>query len=357
MDFVSLSPSDDDLFRQHQDHHSSEADNFPVTSIPETPIPVAQKPSRKRARSKSTNSTSSMVRITPGSSLLNIQDYHSLPDDSFVSPPSAAKTGRGNSGTESRHRRSSLPATTATWFNRGSWHRDASTLFPSTTTARFNQNSWPRNASALNFLCAPCCTKRQLLSLLGHFKFTLRIIPQRWAFISNPLSIASSVPWLLTSISLGSSSRADIHPWLNLTPTGTESHSFTTINRLTRMTSICTSMLLLLSVLGVSMTEDGLQQNGPQSSQMNARSSEAWHLTQLPSQGRLGVDVQVVNPALIPLIGDSESSINNSLNPLFLLDSLEKLPLLSWPIQHNLSVVWSHHLDFFHYLRPFHQGS
>ena len=53
MDFISLSPSDDDLFRQSQDHHSSEADNFPITSVPETPIPVAQEPSRKRASLKS----------------------------------------------------------------------------------------------------------------------------------------------------------------------------------------------------------------------------------------------------------------------------------------------------------------
>ena len=68
-----------------------------------------QQPSRTLASSKST--ASSMVRNTPGSSLLNIQDYHSSPDDSsvsLISPPSTAKTGRGNSGTESRHGRSSL---------------------------------------------------------------------------------------------------------------------------------------------------------------------------------------------------------------------------------------------------------
>ena len=61
-------------FRRDQDHHSSEAD------------------------------------ILPGSSLLNIQDYHSSLDDSSVSPsppPSAAKGGQRNSGTESRRHRSS----------------------------------------------------------------------------------------------------------------------------------------------------------------------------------------------------------------------------------------------------------
>ena len=88
MDFISLSPLDDDLFRRDHDHHSSEADNFTITSVPETPIPVAQKPSRKQASSKS-NSVSSMVRIPPGSSLLNLQDYHSSPDDSFVSQPTS----------------------------------------------------------------------------------------------------------------------------------------------------------------------------------------------------------------------------------------------------------------------------
>ena len=101
MDFVSLSPSDDDLFRRDQDYHSPEADNFRFTSLPETPISVTQKTPRKRVSSKNTNSVSSMVRIPPGLSLLNIQDYHSLPEESSVSPsppPSAAKRGRGNSG-------------------------------------------------------------------------------------------------------------------------------------------------------------------------------------------------------------------------------------------------------------------
>ena len=64
MDFVSLSPSDDDLFRRGQDHHSSEADNFPVTYVPETPIPVARKPSRNSKMSSKSTSVSSMVCIT-----------------------------------------------------------------------------------------------------------------------------------------------------------------------------------------------------------------------------------------------------------------------------------------------------
>ena len=63
-----------------------------------------------------------------------------------------------------------------------------------------------------NFLCAPCCTKCQLLSLVCHLSFALRIIPQGRAFIAHLLSIASSVPSLLTSVSLDSSSHAEIHP-------------------------------------------------------------------------------------------------------------------------------------------------
>lgn len=100
-----------------------------------------------------------------------------------------------------------------------------------------------------------------------------------------------------------------------LSPIGTESLSFTMTNQLTHMTSICTAMLLLRPVLGVSTKEDGLWQNRPRSSLMNARSSEAWHLTQIPSLRQLGVDIQLVNPALIPLISDYQSSTINSLSP------------------------------------------
>ncbi|XP_029912530.1 uncharacterized protein LOC115362654 [Myripristis murdjan] len=67
-----------------------------------------------------------------------------------------------------------------------------------------------------NFLLAPHCTKRQLLSLLGHLNFAIRIIPQGKAFISHLLSIATSVPSLLDFISLDSSCRAELRLWLNL---------------------------------------------------------------------------------------------------------------------------------------------
>ncbi|XP_078017752.1 uncharacterized protein LOC144458670 [Epinephelus lanceolatus] len=67
-----------------------------------------------------------------------------------------------------------------------------------------------------NFLQAPSCTKRQLLSLLGHLNFALRIIPQGRAFISHLLSIAYSVPSLLSTISLNHSCRAELRLWLHL---------------------------------------------------------------------------------------------------------------------------------------------
>ncbi|XP_053170466.1 uncharacterized protein LOC128354229 [Scomber japonicus] len=67
-----------------------------------------------------------------------------------------------------------------------------------------------------NFLMAPSCTKQQLLSLLGHLNFALRIIPQGRAFISHLLSIASSVPSLLSSVSLNPSCLAELRLWLHL---------------------------------------------------------------------------------------------------------------------------------------------
>ncbi|XP_049453891.1 uncharacterized protein LOC125901914 [Epinephelus fuscoguttatus] len=67
-----------------------------------------------------------------------------------------------------------------------------------------------------NFLLAPRCTKRQMLSLLGHLNYATRIIPQGRAFISHLLSIASSVPSLLAFISLDGSSRAELRLWLHL---------------------------------------------------------------------------------------------------------------------------------------------
>ena len=67
-----------------------------------------------------------------------------------------------------------------------------------------------------NFLLAPCCTKHQLLSLLGHLNFAMGIIPQGRAFISHLLTIASSVSSLLSPVYLDSPSRAELRLWLHI---------------------------------------------------------------------------------------------------------------------------------------------
>lgn len=53
-----------------------------------------------------------------------------------------------------------------------------------------------------NFLTAYRCTKRQLLLLLGHLNYTIRIIPQGQAFLSQLLSIAASVASLHDHVTL-----------------------------------------------------------------------------------------------------------------------------------------------------------
>ena len=135
----------------------------------------------------STSKITIVCPMTPSSpSLLQQREDEEIPEQKVAVAAVHFQQQRhldstGAPGTEMPAPRFPFPATSAARFNWSSWQRDASAphcLFPSTTTTRFNQNSWPRNASALNFLCTPCCTKRQLLSLLGHSKFTLHIIPQ-----------------------------------------------------------------------------------------------------------------------------------------------------------------------------------
>ena len=48
-----------------------------------------------------------------------------------------------------------------------------------------------------NSLLTPTCTKRQLLSLLSHLNYALRIIPQGRSFISHLLLLASFVTFTL----------------------------------------------------------------------------------------------------------------------------------------------------------------
>ncbi|CAK6954993.1 serine/arginine repetitive matrix protein 1-like [Scomber scombrus] len=89
MDFISLSPSDDEIFgdtphTQRQGlQPSEEAAISPVLSVPETSpsLPLHQ----PRKRPVPAGSVSSMVTIPPGSSLLNLQNYSSSDDSSTSS--------------------------------------------------------------------------------------------------------------------------------------------------------------------------------------------------------------------------------------------------------------------------------
>ncbi|CAK6967121.1 serine/arginine repetitive matrix protein 1-like [Scomber scombrus] len=103
MDFISLSPSDDDIFdgsprtQSQGPQLSEEAAMSPVLSVPETaPSLLLHQPRRQLVPA---GSMSSVVSIPPGSSLLNLRDYSSSDDSSTslgTSPP-PAKRGRGMS--------------------------------------------------------------------------------------------------------------------------------------------------------------------------------------------------------------------------------------------------------------------
>lgn len=58
------------------------------------------------------------------------------------------------------------------------------------------------NEITQSFLTTALISKHQLLSLLGHLNFAKRIILQGCSFISCFLDLASSVPNLLSSVSL-----------------------------------------------------------------------------------------------------------------------------------------------------------
>ena len=74
-----------------------------------------------------------------------------------------------------------------------------------------------RIATALSeFVLQPRCSKLQLLSLLGHLNYAIRIIPQGRSFISHLLSIASSVPSLQHRLSLDDACISELRFWLFL---------------------------------------------------------------------------------------------------------------------------------------------
>ncbi len=104
MDFLSLSPSDDDIFggipyHQHRDSllqgPPAQAAISPAVSVPETPPSVLR--AQQRRKGTSTSTVSSTIHILPGSSLLDLQNYNSSEDSSTPPdrPPPPAKRGRG----------------------------------------------------------------------------------------------------------------------------------------------------------------------------------------------------------------------------------------------------------------------
>ncbi|XP_056596689.1 uncharacterized protein LOC130414700 [Triplophysa dalaica] len=67
---------------------------------------------------------------------------------------------------------------------------------------------------ATSLIDNPNCSKRELLSILGHLNFAVRIIPQGRPFISHLLSLASSVPALEDQLSLTNACRNELSLWI-----------------------------------------------------------------------------------------------------------------------------------------------
>ncbi|XP_056617722.1 uncharacterized protein LOC130432405 [Triplophysa dalaica] len=67
---------------------------------------------------------------------------------------------------------------------------------------------------ASSLLSNPLCSKRELLSVLGHLNFAMRIIPQGRPFVSHLLSLASSAHALEDSLSISSSCLDELSLWI-----------------------------------------------------------------------------------------------------------------------------------------------
>lgn len=67
-----------------------------------------------------------------------------------------------------------------------------------------------------SFCEAQSISKQQLLSLLGHLNFAMRVIPQGRSFISRLLFTASSVPGLHDQVFLDDGCRSDLRFWTRL---------------------------------------------------------------------------------------------------------------------------------------------
>ncbi len=68
---------------------------------------------------------------------------------------------------------------------------------------------------ASTLLANPSCSKRELLSILGHLNFAMRIIPQGRPFVSHLLSLASSAHALEDQITLTVSCCDELNLWIS----------------------------------------------------------------------------------------------------------------------------------------------
>ena len=66
-----------------------------------------------------------------------------------------------------------------------------------------------------NYLLADRCTKRQLLALLGHLNYAIRIIPQAKSFLSILLSKAAAIPSLHDRVVLDDACKMEMRMWLH----------------------------------------------------------------------------------------------------------------------------------------------
>ncbi|RXN37603.1 poly [Labeo rohita] len=64
-----------------------------------------------------------------------------------------------------------------------------------------------------NYLLADRCTKQQLLALLGHLNYAIRIIPQGKSFLSHLLSKVTTIPSLHDKVTLDEGCKMEMHLW------------------------------------------------------------------------------------------------------------------------------------------------
>lgn len=68
-------------------------------------------------------------------------------------------------------------------------------------------------ALVLDFSGRSKCTKRELLSLLGHLNFATRVLPPGRSFVARLLEAAKRVKELHHFVSINAACRADLHMW------------------------------------------------------------------------------------------------------------------------------------------------